>query len=72
MNQLSKFIKERRKDLALSQIEMAEKIGITNVTLSKLENSNYCGSNTLRKLSAYFHISTRDLRGLMYFENEDN
>lgn len=71
MNKLGSYVKERRKDLALSQEDMAKVIGITNVTLCNLENGKQVGSNTIRKLSAYFHISTRDIRNLMLID-EDN
>ncbi|MDA3779724.1 MAG: helix-turn-helix transcriptional regulator [Bacteroidales bacterium] len=70
MNRLARFIKERRKDSALSQVEMARQIGISNITLCRIENNKKIGSRVLRKLSAYFNISTRDLRSFM--EDEDN
>ena len=70
MNRLAKHIKERRIDSALSQVEMAKRIGISNVTLCKIETGHKIGSRVIRKLSAFFNISTRDLRSLM--EDEDN
>jgi len=71
MNKLAKFIKERRKDEALSQVALANKIGITNVTLSKIENGEKIGSNVMRKLSAYFNIDTRQLRNLMNLDENN-
>jgi len=73
LNKLAKFVKERRKELALSQNELAKKMGVTNITISRIENGYTIGSRTLRKLSSYFNISTRILRNLMLDKkNEDN
>lgn len=72
MNKLGKLLKERRLDLALSQVQMAEKIGITNITLFKIEKGEHIGSSTIRKLSAYLNIGTRDIRNLMLMKIEDN
>jgi len=68
MNKLGKFVKGRRKDLTLTQVKMAEGIGITNITLLKIEKGEHIGSNTIRLLSAYFNLSTRDVRNLMLYE----
>lgn len=42
MNQqkIGKFIAERRKEKGLTQIELAEKLGVSNRTISKWENGN--------------------------------
>lgn len=42
MNQqkIGKFIQERRKEKKLTQVELAEKLGVSNRTISKWENGN--------------------------------
>ena len=42
MNQqkIGKFIQEKRKEKELSQLELAEKLGVSNRTISKWENGN--------------------------------
>ena len=42
MNQqkIGKFIQERRKIKELTQVELAEKLGVSNRTISKWENGN--------------------------------
>ena len=72
MNELAIFLRERRKDEALTQVEMAKKIGITSITLSNIENGKPIGSNVLKKLSKYLNISTRDIRALSKLEVENN
>jgi len=72
MNELGKFLKERRLELALSQKMLAEQIGITSITLWKIEKGKQIGSSTIRKLSKYLNIRTRDIRNLMLMKNENN
>ena len=70
MNKLGRFLKERRIDLALSQVGMAKEIGITNITLHKIEKGIHVGSATIRKLALFLNISTRDVRAMMEMEIE--
>ena len=70
MNELGKFMKNKRNDEAKTQVEYAKQIGITNVTLSKIENGEAIGSNTIRKLSKFYQIDTRNIRNLMEMETE--
>lgn len=72
VNKLGLFVKDKRKDLALTQKEFAEKVKISDVTLSYIERGYHIGSFTLRKLSTYFNVSTKVLREMMLFEMEDN
>lgn len=37
---IGKFIQERRKNIGLTQVELAERLGISNRTISKWENGN--------------------------------
>ena len=68
MNKLGDFIRNKRKNLALTQIEYADKIGITAVTLSKIENGEEIGSNVLKKLAEFTNISPKVLREMMLYE----
>ena len=68
MNKLGEWLKEKRLNKAMSQVEYAEKIGISNVTLSKVESGENVGSNVLRKLSVETGVATKMLREMMLFE----
>ena len=72
MNKLGEFVLNKRKNLALTQVEYADRIGITAVTLSKIENGEEIGSNVLRKLSTFLNISPKVLREMMLYNYEDN
>jgi len=73
MNELAKKIRERRLEEALSQSDLAQKIGVTSVTVSRVERGISVGSNTIRKLSVFLDLDTRIVRNLMLKENyEDN
>jgi transcriptional regulator with XRE-family HTH domain len=73
MNELAKKIRERRLEEALSQSDLAQKIGVTSVTVSRVERGISVGSNTIRKLSFFLDLDTRIVRNLMLKENyEDN
>jgi len=73
MNELAKKIRERRLEEALSQSDLAQKIGVTSVTVSRVERGISVGSNTIRKLSFFLDFNTRIVRNLMLKENyEDN
>lgn len=72
MNKLGEFVLNKRKNLALTQVEYADRIGITAVTLSKIENGEEIGSNVLRKLSTFLNISPKVLREMMLYTYEDN
>jgi len=73
MNELAKKIRERRLEEALSQSDLAQKIGVTSVTVSRVERGISVGSNTIRKLSGFLDLDTRIVRNLMLKENyEDN
>ena len=73
MNELAKKIRERRLEEALSQSDLAQKIGVTSVTVSRVERGISVGSNTIRKFSVFLDLDTRIVRNLMLKENyEDN
>ena len=71
MNKLGVFVKNKRKDLALTQKEFAKKLKISDITLSYLERGYNISSFTMRKLSAYFNVSPKVLREMMLFELEE-
>ncbi len=66
MNSLGRIVKEKRKDLAMNQVEFARSIGVTSSTISRVERGEIVGAKTLRALSEIFQIPTRTLRGMMY------
>jgi len=72
MNELAKKIRERRLEEALSQSDLAQKIGVTSVTVSRVERGISVGSNTIRKLSVFLDLDTRIVRNLMLKENYEN
>lgn len=49
----------------MTQIELARKLGITNVSVSNIEKGNNIGPTILKKLSKYFKIETALLRAMM-------
>lgn len=46
-------LKELRKKKNISQVMLAEKIGVTRQTISSIENLQYCPSTKLALLIAY-------------------
>ena len=61
---LGKRIMQHRKDLKLTQDQLAEKLGVTAQAVSKWENDQSCPDITiLPKLSAIFGITTDELLG---------
>ena len=55
---INKIIQSRRKSLGITQKELAEKIGTTNVRISEIENGKYAlGSERLEKILEVLHLS---------------
>lgn len=71
MNKLGDFIREKRLNHAMTQEDYAHKIGITQTTLSKIENGEPIGSNVVRKLATFTNISTKVIREMMLFEIDE-
>ena len=66
-------ILELRKNLNLSQAELAEMIGVTNKAVSKWETGkSKPTTNVIRKLAALFNIEVNDLLSLKDEEREMN
>ena len=70
MNKLGKHLRDKRLNLALTQIELGKKIGVTNVTISRIESGVHIGPATIRKLSEFLNIATQNIRALMLFKEE--
>ena len=65
MDNLGRKIKEIREKAKLSQLELSEKIGISRVSVSQLENGERKAcSEEIIKLAGVFNISTDYLLGL--------
>lgn len=64
---ISKNLKNLRDAHNISQVELANKLGITKQCVSNWENDNILPSiEMLIKLSKYFNVSTDYLLGLSY------
>jgi transcriptional regulator with XRE-family HTH domain len=71
MNKLSSFVENKRKDLALTQVEYAEKLGISTPTLVNIEGGKKVGMRTLKKLAEYYNLSTKLVRRMMLIEDNE-
>lgn len=82
-NMIGSRIKERRKELKLTQVQIKELCGISNGNLSDFENGNKTPSaNSLVALSKALHVSTdwiltgedhkRDISNVILSECENN
>ena len=59
---IGKFISEKRKDLKLTQAQLAEKLGVTDKTVSRWENGNYMPDlSLLQQLSKELNVSINEL-----------
>ena len=55
---IGKFISEKRKELKLTQAQLAEKLGVTDKTVSRWENGNYMPDlSLLQQLSKELNVS---------------
>lgn len=64
---ISKNLKNLRDAHNISQVELANKLGVTKQCVSNWENDNILPSiEMLIKLSKYFNVSTDYLLGLSY------
>ena len=59
---IGKFISEKRKELKLTQAQLAEKLGVTDKTVSRWENGNYMPDlSLLQQLSKELNVSINEL-----------
>lgn len=64
MEEMSKLLVYLRQEKKLSQKELADRIGISQSTIAKLElGRNEATAETIRKLSAFFNVSADYLLG---------
>ena len=62
-----KRLKEIRKQNGLSQVELAEILGVHNITVSRWESSmSFPSVRILLELISLFNVSSDDLLGLNY------
>lgn len=64
ISELSKFVYDTRIRDKLSQNQFAKKLGLTYVTVSKIENGHNAGSKALRALSKYTGVKVSELKKL--------
>ena len=58
-----KWLKDQRLNLGLTQRELGNLIGLTNITINKFENGESLpGLYALKKLSDFFGVSIYELR----------
>lgn len=71
--QLGKRIYELRKQQHISQEELAEKLDISQRSLSKIETGkNFIKSNTLEKLLSAFNINCSELFNFEHINTQNN
>lgn len=69
---IGKFIATLRKEKDLTQEQLGEKLGVTNKTISRLENGNYMPDiEILSLLSKEFDVSINELISGERFLEED-
>lgn len=71
-NKLARVVKENRLNAGLTQREYAERVGISTVTLSKIENGTRVGASVIRTLAGQLRLSVRTVRDYMERRDEDN
>ena len=67
---LSDFVRNHRKDMALTQVEFAKILKISSGTVCNLELGKSAGPKVLKALAKYFKMETRILRKMMEEKNE--
>ncbi len=71
--QLGKRIYELRKQMNISQEELAEKIEISQRSLSKIETGqNFVKSDTLEKISKIFNLPYSELFNFDHLDSSEN
>lgn len=71
MNNLSKFVKDKRQDLAMTQDDYAKLLDVSTPTLIKIEQGQKVGLATVRLLADYYKLEPRHIRRMMLIGNEN-
>lgn len=71
MNNLSKFVKDKRQDLAMTQDDYAKLLDVSTPTLIKIEQGQRVGLATVRLLADYYKLEPRHIRRMMLIGNEN-
>ena len=63
MNKIGQILKQKRKEIGLTQKQLSEKIGINNCTaITRIEKGTYNISlETLKKYCDFFNCSSNDI-----------
>ena len=64
---LATFIRNKRLELALTQLELSKKLGISRVYLISLENGirSNPGLPLIREMSKVFNVSIKEIRDML-------
>lgn len=68
---LSELVLNRRKELVLTQEQFAKRIGISHVSLIKIENGDNIGSAVITKVARYFKMQPSKIWKMVYGKEED-
>ena len=61
-NKISRFIRDRRLELGLTQLQLADRLGVTDKAVSKWERAvSYPDITILRELAAALEVSVTEL-----------
>ena len=66
-----KALVEGMEKSAINGIELSERAGISNITLSRIKNGGSCNSETACKLAKALNIAVRDLVDFEESEADD-
>lgn len=70
--QIGNFIAELRKEKHLTQVELGDKLGVTNKTISRWENGNYMPDiSIMQELCSILDISINELISGQHLSNEE-
>lgn len=70
MNKLAKLVIEDRLDLALTQREYGEMLGISVTSVVNIEKGGMLGSKVIKALAKHFNKNTKEIRELMLLKKK--
>lgn len=65
MHKLAQWVKDKRIKEDMTLIDFGNLVGLSYITIYKIEHGKTVGSKALRQLAAKYNVSVRHLRGLM-------